>query len=326
MREPDFSVLRQRPRIAVLGRVGMDLYADPPGTQIEQAAQYMATIGGSAGNIAVALARQGVGAALISRVSDDAVGRFCAAQLAAYGVDTKYLGLAGAGARSSLAVVETRPSDAQTVLYRNGAADFDLTQDDVAAVDFSAFGALVVTGTALAAEPSCSASFAAMARARAAGAMVVLDIDYRAYSWPSALVAAQTCLRAAKLCDCVIGNDDEFGLMAGDYTKGAALALSLAQTSARFCSYKRGALGAVTYHAGGAAIETPIFAVSARKPMGAGDGFMGGLLAGLVAGHPLERALARGAATAAIIVAGIGCAPASPSAAQLDDFIATYRR
>lgn len=323
MNEPDFSVLRQRARCVILGRVGMDLYADPPGAQIEQASQYMATIGGSAGNIAVALARQGVGAALLTRVSGDAVGRFCAAQLAAYDVDTQHIQIAGGGARTSLAVVETRPSDAQTVLYRNGAADFDLTQDDIAGVNFASFGALVVTGTALASEPSCSASFAAMARARAAGALVVLDIDYRAYSWPSTSAAAQTCLRAAQLCDIVIGNDDEFGLLAGDYAQGAALAQRLAYQGALFCSYKRGAEGARSFTRDGQ-IDTPIFAVSARKPMGAGDGFMGGLLAALVAGHPLERALARGAATAAMIVAGIGCAPASPSAAQLDAFMKSY--
>ena len=57
--------------------------------------------------------------------------------------------------------------------------------------------------------------------------------------------------------------------------------------------------------------------------MGAGDGFMAGLLAGLGRGHTLESAVRRGAATAAMIVAGIGCAPASPDTASLDRFMAT---
>ena len=72
-------------RFAVLGRVGMDLYADPPGTRIEDAVRFTTALGGSAGNIAVALARQGAEAALISAVSDDAVGRYCRAELARYG-------------------------------------------------------------------------------------------------------------------------------------------------------------------------------------------------------------------------------------------------
>jgi 5-dehydro-2-deoxygluconokinase len=38
----------------VLGRAGMDLYADPPGTRTEEA-HFTSALGGSAANIAVAL-------------------------------------------------------------------------------------------------------------------------------------------------------------------------------------------------------------------------------------------------------------------------------
>lgn len=307
----------------VLGRVGMDLYADPPGTQIEAAGRFTAAIGGSAGNIAVALARQGAKATLLTRVSQDAVGRYCLAELGRYGVTTDHVGFAKAESRTSLAVVETIAEAPQTVLYRNDAADFALTEADVAAVDFSAIAALVVTGTALARDPSRAASFAAIAAARAAGAIVVLDIDHRAYSWASPAQAADLYLAAAASCDIVIGNDDEFGLMAGDYAAGQALAQVLASGRALVSIYKRGGDGSVSYTAD-AAFETGIFKVAAQKPMGAGDGFMGGFLAGLARGHGLEAAVARGAATAAIIVAGVGCAPASPDTAALDAFLQSY--
>jgi 5-dehydro-2-deoxygluconokinase len=310
-------------RFVVLGRVGMDLYADPPGTKIEEARQFFAAIGGSAGNIAVALARQGAQAALLTRVSDDAVGRYCVAELARYGVDTSHVRPVGGEARNSLAVVETVATNTQSVLYRNGAADFALTPTDVGAVDFSCVAALVVTGTALACEPSQQATFAAMDRAKAAGALVVLDIDYRAYSWTSQLEAARICGEAAGRADSVIGNDDEFGLMAGSHAEGLAYAQALARRGAVFTVYKRGAAGSVTFTRG-TGFETGIFPVKALKPMGAGDGFMGGLLAALGRGLDLETAVRRGAATAALIVAGIGCAPASPDLATLDQFIATH--
>ena len=311
-------------RFVVLGRVGMDLYADPPGTQIEAATRFTSAIGGSAGNIAVALARQGASAALLTRVSDDAVGRYCVAQLAGYGVDTSYIQACGIGLRTSLAVTETRAEGCQTVLYRNGAADFALTTADVDAVNFSGIAALIVTGTALAAEPSRGATLHAMVRAKAAGAITVLDLDYRAYSWPSIASAAAVCLQAAMQADVVIGNDEEFGLLAGSMALGKGLAQTLAQTLAHqdalFTIYKRGAEGATTF-APDFSFDTPIFPVQALKPMGAGDGFMGGLLAGLGLGLGLERAVRRGAATAAMIVAGIGCAPASPDRAALDAFM-----
>jgi 5-dehydro-2-deoxygluconokinase len=308
-------------RFVVLGRVGMDLYADPPGTRVEDATAFMATIGGSAGNIAVALARQGAAAALISCVADDAVGRFCMARLADFGVDTGHVWAIGGHLRNALAVTETRAEDCQVALYRNGAADMGITAAQVAAVDFAAVAALVVTGTALSAEPSRGATLMAMARARAAGAIVVLDVDYRAAAWAHGDEASEVCGAVARAADVVVGNDDEFGILAGGRAAGQALARALAQNGALFTVYKQGAEGAVTYTPD-FGFATGIFPVVAQKPMGAGDGFMGGLLAGLAQGAGLEQAVQRGAATAAMIVAGVGCAPASPDTAALAAFMA----
>jgi 5-dehydro-2-deoxygluconokinase len=309
-------------RVLVLGRVGMDLYADPPGTAIENATRYISAIGGSAGNIAVALARQGVEVGLISCLSDDAVGRYCRAELAKYGVGATHVRSVSGGVRTSLAVTETRAEGCQTVLYRNGAADFDLTEADVTMVDFAPIAALVVTGTALAAEPSRAAGLLAIKQAKAAGALVVLDIDYRAYSWASRDEAALTCLIAARAADIVVGNDEEFALLAQG-RDGLALARRIAQDTARIVVYKQGAAGSVTFTPD-YQFETGIFSVTALKPTGAGDGFMGGLLAGLARGTTLDTAVRRGSATAAIIVSGIGCAPASPDTATLETFLAQY--
>jgi 5-dehydro-2-deoxygluconokinase len=52
----------------------MDLYPDPDGGKIAEATTFAAELGGSAGNIAVALARQVLPTALLSTLSDDAVG------------------------------------------------------------------------------------------------------------------------------------------------------------------------------------------------------------------------------------------------------------
>jgi 5-dehydro-2-deoxygluconokinase len=319
----DWAKRIQQGSFVVLGRVGMDLYADPVGARVETADGFYATIGGSAGNIAVALVRQGAGAALLTRVSDDAVGRFCLARLAGFGVDTSLVRMNTGPARTSLAVTETRTEDCQVVLYRNDAADLLLSLEDVNAVDFADTAALVVTGTALAAEPSRSATLHALARAKGAGVFTILDVDYRAYSWTSIHEAELVCARVAADVDVVIGNDEEFGLLAGDYAQGATFARALARNSGAFTIYKRGPEGSVTY-TGDHSFRTGVFPVKALKPMGAGDGFMGGLLAALSCGHDLETAVRRGAATAAIVVAGIGCAPASPDTAAVDAFIASY--
>jgi len=312
----------RRNSFLVLGRAGMDLYADPPGTRVEEAQWFSSALGGSAANIAVAIVRLGGTAALVTAVSDDAVGRFTCNQLRHYGVGTQYVTTASGEARNSLAVVETRSEDCQSVIYRNGAADFALAAQDVAGIPYGDFGALVVTGTSLALEPSRGATFRAMALARKAGLAVVLDVDYRPYSWASSGEARETCARAALLSDIVVGNDVEFAVMAGT-GDGLNLARDLAADGARIAVYKMGEKGSVTF-CGGRSFETGIYAVTALKPTGAGDAFMGGFLTSLASGLDLKTAIQRGSAAAAIVVTRVGCAPAMPTPSELSSFIAGH--
>jgi 5-dehydro-2-deoxygluconokinase len=310
-----------RNRFLVLGRAGMDLYADPPGTRIEEAKGFAAHLGGSAANIAVALARQGARADLLTRVSDDAVGRFCLAQLDHYGVGRTHVGLIGGEHRTSLAVVETRAENCQSIIYRNGAADFALAVEDVEKVTFAPYGALVITGTALAHEGSRKATLAALRAAIAAGIVTVMDIDHRPYSWPSRPEASTINLEAARLCDIIVGNDEEFGLLAGRIEDGLAMARELVADSRKIAVYKMGERGAVTLTRQDE-ITTGIYRTHALKPTGAGDSFMGGFLAALATGRPLPEAVLRGSAAAAMVVARVGCAPAMPTASELDAFLA----
>jgi 5-dehydro-2-deoxygluconokinase len=307
----------------VIGRAGMDLYPDPPGTKTEEAQQFFACLGGSSANIAVAINRHGGRSALVTSVADDAVGRFAQNELDKYGVDRTHVRAVGGEARNSLAVVETRIEDHQSVIYRNGAADFEMTREDVTAVDYAPYSALITTGTVFAAEPSRDATFHAFDLARAAGLPLIFDVDYRPYSWPSAEVAAETYSRAAAMCDIIIGNDVEFGFMAGGYEKGLDKARELARTTAQIVVYKMGEEGAVTITPD-AEFRTGIYPVDALKPTGAGDSFMGGFIAALASGHDLKDAVLRGSACASIVVSRVGCAPAMPTTAELEAFLSSH--
>ena len=302
----------------VLGRAGLDLYADPPGVRVDEASAFSSALGGSAANIAAGIAKLGGSAALLTTLSDDAVGHFVLNQLKRYGVASDFVRLVRSGARTSLAVVATRSDDTQSVIYRNDAADFQLIADQVSAAPFERFGGLVVTGTALAAEPSRGSTFLAAARARAAGAKIVFDVDYRPYSWSGCADAAEVCGRFAEVSDIVVANDEEFAVLAegGD---GERRARDLAR-HAEAIVYKMGARGARTF-SGDRVIETPTFPVEALKPTGAGDAFLAGLATGLALGLDLADALRRGAASAAIVVTRVGCAPASPTATDLEAFL-----
>ena len=308
--------------ILIVGRAGIDFYPDPPGTRTEDATQFVSCLGGSSANIGVALTKQGCRAALVTCVADDAIGRFALNQLDRYGIDRRHVRSVGGEARNSLAVVETRIEDHQSVIYRNGAADFEMTEADVEAVDLSPYAALVTTGTVFAAEPSRSAAFNAFERARAVGLPLIFDIDYRPYSWPSAEVASDVLTRAGAACDMIVGNDVEFGFMAGDYAHGLDKARALA-VEGRTVIYKMGEAGAITLE-GGEERRTGIYRTEALKPTGAGDAFLGNLIAALARGHDLHAAVLRGSAAAAMVVARVGCAPAMPTTDELDAFLAEH--
>lgn len=313
----------RRNRFLVFGRAGMDLYADPPGEKAESARQFFACLGGSAGNVAAGIARLGGHAGLVTAVSDDSVGRFVCNQLRDFGVDIAHVSVVGEGRRTSLAVVETRLDDFQSVIYRNGAADLAVTAANARAVSYADYGALLLAGTVLAAEPGRTAAFTAMDLARQAGLTVVFDIDMRPYTWASADEAADVYGKAAGLSDVVVGNDEEFSVLTGPGGDPLRRAEDLARTSAQIAVFKRGERGARTFTRHGA-FDTGVFPVDARKPVGAGDAFMAGLVTSLADDRTVEDSVMRGSAAAAIVVSGIGCAPAMPTADELAAFIADH--
>jgi 5-dehydro-2-deoxygluconokinase len=303
-------------KFLVLGRAGLDLYADPPGTRVEDAAMFSASLGGSAGNIAAGIAKLGGEVDLVTAVSNDAVGRYTVNELKKYGVGTQHVFAVGGEARNSLAVVETRAENCQSVIYRNGAADFQLTTKLVENIPYTDYNSLILTGTSLAVEPSRSATFRAIELAIKAGLQIILDVDHRPYSWVSAEDARETCLRAAKLSTIVIGNDDEFAVMGG----GLELAKSL---KAEIVIYKMGAKGSTTFSKG-QSFKTGIFKVEALKPTGAGDSFMAAFVTSLAQGMDLKSSVHRGSAAAAIVVTRVGCAPAMPTQEELSNFMVTH--
>jgi len=307
----------------VIGRVGMDLSPDPVNTRTQDAGSMTVSMGGSSANIAAGLVKFGCTTALVTSVSDDAVGWYCLNQLKKYSVDATHVKKISGEFRTSLAVYETRIEEHQSVIYRNNAADFQMNIDDVEAVDFGQYGALITAGTVFAAEPSRSATFRAFELARAAGLPIIFDVDYRPYSWPSPQVAQDVLSRAGALSDVVVGNDEEFGFMAGDYEKGIDKARELAILGAAIVVYKRGSEGAVTF-AEGQEIHTGIFPVDALKPTGAGDSFLAGFIASLADGRRMNDAILRGSACASIVVAKPGCAPAMPDTAELETFLSTH--
>ena len=309
----------QKNKFILIGRAGVDIYPDPPGTKTENANKYVTHLGGSSANMGVQLTKYGGLCSLLTRVSNDALGKFALNQLDYYGVKKNLVKLEDNESRISFAIVESTIEDHQSIIYRHKASDLFLNKNDIENSNIQNYECILITGTALAAEPSRSAVLYALELAKEKNIPVIMDIDYRPYTWESADKAKQIYNLACDYCSGIIGNDDEFAILSGSYDDG----LRYAKIISKNCDlviYKMGEKGSITF-ANNEEIPRGIFPVKPLKPTGAGDAFMGSLIGALLKKYDLQEAIEIGSAAAAIVVTKVGCAPAMPDLDEVLDFM-----
>ena len=78
--------------LITVGRASVDLYADEAGVGFQEPQRFVKSIGGTATNVAVAAARLGHRAAVITKVGDDPFGEYVRAKLVSFGVDVRFVG------------------------------------------------------------------------------------------------------------------------------------------------------------------------------------------------------------------------------------------
>src|SRR5919107_4858756 len=147
-----------------------------------------ATFGGGEANVAVSLAQLGIDSRYVTRLPANALGDAAVRALRAEGVGTEFI--ARGGSRMGIYFTETGASQrASTVLYdRANSAISEMPPD---AVDWASVmeGAawLHVTGiTPALGERGTAATAKAITAARAAGARVSVDLNYRKKLWTEA--------------------------------------------------------------------------------------------------------------------------------------------
>jgi 5-dehydro-2-deoxygluconokinase len=309
--------------VCVLGRIGYDLYALDHGRPLPEVERFSRHLGGSSANIAVGLARLGHDVGIISAVGADALADYLLGFLASEKVDTRFVRLVS-GHNTSLCLTEVSPPDRfPQVFYRREPAD---TRVEVGPAELDAVRAarlFVTNGTSLAASPSREATLAALQAARQAGTRTVLDVDYRASSWPSPAEAGAQARRALVSTDVVIGNEDELELLTGRSDPAGQVGLVL-ESGVDLLVRKLGARGVEAHTREGSFFESPL-SVPVVSTIGAGDGFASGFLFALHRARPLGECLRLGNAAAAVVVSRVGCSDAMPYERELDALLAAQR-
>ena len=337
--------------VLTMGRIGVDLYPQQVGVALDQVETFGKYLGGSATNVAVAAARYGRRAAVISRTGEDPFGRFIHTALRGYGVDDRYVTAVG-GLPTPVTFCEIfPPDDFPLYFYRwPKAPDLEIYREELDTDAIAEAGVFWVTVTGLSAEPSRTATLAAL-EARAKKDITVLDLDYRPMFWPSREEARRWVQQALPHVTVAVGNLDECETAVGKreplaaaqalHDLGVSLAVVkqgpkgvLASDARGDGSPRRGARGVwgggePPHEQGGSGGDRPPevstippVPVNVLNGLGAGDAFGGALCHGLLAGWDIERVMRFANAAGAIVASRLACSDAMPTAAEVTELLA----
>ncbi len=323
--------------VITIGRSSVDLYGAQIGGRLEDMRSFDKYIGGSPTNIAVGTSRLGLKSALITRVGDEHMGRFIREQLIAEGVDVR--GVKTDFKRLSALVLLGIRDDEQfpLIFYRENCADMALCEDDIDPDFIASARCITVTGTHLSNSKTEAAVLKALHLARKNRAKTALDIDYRPNLWglsghgdgENRFVKSKQVTSKLQsnlhLFDLIVGTEEEFHIAGGTTNTIEALKKVRAVTNAVLVC-KRGPLGAGVFTRDipdslDKGVFGPGFPIEVFNVLGAGDGFISGLLKGWLDGENWQTSLKYANACGAFAVSRHGCAPAYPSIAELEYFL-----
>jgi 5-dehydro-2-deoxygluconokinase len=323
--------------VICLGRAAVDLYGDQIGSRLEDTSSFSKSLGGSSGNIAFGTARLGLKSSMLTRVGDEHMGRFVREELSRVGCDVSHV-VTDPERLTGLVLLSIKDNDSFPLLfYRNDCADMAVDSDDFDADYIASSKSLLITGTHFSTEQTNATSLKAIEYARAAGTKVILDIDYRPVLWgltglgegENRFVSNESVtnhlLSILPLCDLIVGTEEEIHIAAGS-TDTIECLKKIRKISDAEIVVKRGPLGCSVFDG-----EIPStldeghttygVKVDVLNVLGAGDAFLSGFLRGWLREESYERCCTYANACGALVVSRHGCAPAIPSAEELDTYL-----
>lgn len=329
-KEKAVSLQQNRPLDAiVLGRAGVDLYAQESNTDMVSVSGFNKFVGGSAANIAIAISKLGGKVGFIGCISSDSFGDYVNDYMRSAGIDLSgMITTTTHKSRTSVAFTEMKPDHCNVLMYRNHASDLMLEPEHISEKYIASAKVLVVTGTALAKSPSREATLLAIDYARRNSTLIILDLDYRPYSWRTELDSSIYYGVVSRYSDIIVGNKEEFNILKKVAGQSIAESNSFVEhfmtSNTKVIVVKSGNSGCTVYQKDGYIFHQDIFKVHTRKPFGSGDAFLGALIWTLIKEDNLEKGVRNGSAAAAINVSSNNCTESMPNEKQLSEFIKSY--
>jgi len=290
-------------RVAVLGAhivdvLGRPVESIPPGQGSARLTEIRATVAGTAAGTAVDLAKLGAQVTAFGAIGDDMLADLLVGQMRRHGIDTTGL-VRKPGAQTSATMLPIRPNGERPALHVPGATAL-LDRDDLDLAALSGVRALLVGAPDALGGLVGDGLADAVAAAKAAGALVVVDVlrpgSTRAFDRIAPLLAQ---------ADWFAPNADQLLALTGEKELAAAIDRVLSSGTGAV-AVTLGADGALVASRGSEPEHVPAIAVDVVDTTGCGDGFNAGLIAGLLLGASPVDAARLGVACGALVATGLG--------------------
>ena len=301
--------------LIAMGRTGVDIYPLQSGVGLAEVSTFQKFLGGSATNVAVAAARYGRRAGLVTRTGRDPFGEYVRAEAERLGVRPDFIEPVD-GPPTPVTFCELFPPDDFPLwFYRYPTApDLLITPESLPRNEIRDARIYWSTVTGLSQDPSRSAHFDAW-HARGRVPDTVLDLDYRPMFWASAAEARTQVGLALEHVTVAVGNREECEVAVGE-TDPQRAADALLDRGLELAIVKQGPKG-VLAATRDERVEVPTHPVDVVNGLGAGDAFGGALVHGLLAGWPLEQILQFANVAGAIVASRLECSTAMPTEAEV---------
>jgi len=316
-----------------MGRAAVDLYALQIGVPLENVSSFAKYVGGCPANIAIGCSRLGLKAAMLTRVGDEAMGRFVRNTLIEEGVNVDCV-KSDPQKLTGLVILGIEPPDHfPLIFYRENCADMAIERSDISEQFIGSAKALLVTGTHCSKQEIFEITKYAVETAIRVGTKVILDIDYRPVLWGltghgegenryvSCSLVSERLSEIIPHCELIVGTEEELLAASNQSTIEKAIVF-LKEHSNGMIIQKRGGEGCLLYDP---KQSQPIigkpYSIDILNVLGAGDAFMSGLLRGYLRDMPLEQCCSIANANGALVVTRHGCSPAMPYWEELQYFI-----
>lgn len=301
--------------VLTIGRVGIDLYPLQSNVSLDKVEAFKKGIGGSPTNLAIAAARHGLRAAVITRTGIDPFGQFIKDELIRLGVSDEFV-FGVKGLNTPVVFAEIFPPDSFPLYYYREPIAPDLIIEpqelDLEAIKRAKIYWSTLTG--LSEEPSRSAHHEAW-NARAAGALTVLDLDYRPTLWESPDAASAQISKALEKVSIVIGNLEECKLATSE-SDPDRVANALLSKGADIAVVKMGPKGVLAKSHNETVIKLP-HPIKVLNGLGAGDSFGGAFCYGLLEGWDLDQVITFANMAGAINASRSDCSTAMPTTQEV---------